>query len=85
LYEAHKDALAPMVEEALVEFEAIKKRLKSIREQVFEMKGAAQDTLLARLEQMEDRIYFGNEAPALEALDAELQFDREEAALPASE
>ncbi|MCC7522551.1 hypothetical protein IT407_02000 [Candidatus Uhrbacteria bacterium] len=85
LFETHKDALAPMIEEALVEFEAIKKRLKKIREQVFEMKGAAQDTLLARLEDMEDRVYFGGEAPALEALDAELQFDREEAALPSSD
>lgn len=82
LFESHKEALEPMIAEAQAEFDAIKKRLKKIREQAFEMKGAAQDTLIARLDTLEDNIYFGGEAPKLEVLDTELNFDREEAALP---
>ncbi len=82
LFETHKEALEPMIEEAQTELDAIKKRLKKIRDQALEMKGAAQDTLLSRLNAIEDDVFFGDEAPSLEKLDTELHFDREEAANP---
>lgn len=84
LFERHKEALEPMIEEARVELEAIKKRLHKIREQAHKTHGDQQDTLLHRLQVIEDNVFFGLQAPALEALDAELHFDSEEVSNPSA-
>ena len=85
LWEEHGDQLKPMIQEAYIELEAIKKRLKSLRDQAMSMKSAQQDSLLRKIESFEDRIYFGGEAIPLEVLEMELKFDIEDAVLPPSD
>lgn len=72
LYEDHKEALEPMITEATVELEAMKKRLKKLRDRAIGVKGTQQEGLFDKLNDFEDRIYFGGEAFALETLDAEV-------------
>ncbi|MCC6563872.1 hypothetical protein IT087_03185 [Candidatus Uhrbacteria bacterium] len=74
LYEDHQEALEPLVTEASVELEAIKKRLKKIRERELEAGGSQQERLNEKLTDLEDMIYFGGEVIPLEVLDAEVQF-----------
>lgn len=78
LWESHGEALQPMIEELSIELEAIKKRLKKLREQAMKSDEATRDRLLDVLNRFEDRLYFGGEAIPLESLDAELVFDAEE-------
>jgi len=80
LWESHREALTPMIEENVVEIEAIKKRLKRLRTQADAASSAAtRDRLLDTLSRFEDRLYFGGEAMAIESLDAEVSFDAEDA------
>ncbi|HVM90917.1 MAG TPA: hypothetical protein VMU11_03410 [Verrucomicrobiae bacterium] len=81
LYEDHQDALEPLIEEAASELEAMKKRLKKIREQADAVSGTQQIAYFDKLADLEDRIYFGGEAIPLEILDAEVQFDAGERVL----
>ncbi len=79
LYETHREALEPIIEENSVELEAIKKRLKKLRDQASETEDAAtRERVLDTRARREDRLYFGGEAMMLEALDAELHFDGED-------
>ncbi len=78
LWNEHKEHLATMLADASTELEAMKKRLKLMREQTLATQGAEQSNLLERLATYDDRIYFGGEAIPLELLDAELTFDAEE-------
>ncbi len=75
LYEDHKEALEPMIEEAAKELEAMKKRLKRLRERAVESTDTLQEASFDRLSEYEDRIYFGGEAIPLEILDADIQFE----------
>lgn len=81
LYEDHQEALEPLVEEAQSELEAMKKRLKHIREQADAVSGTQQIAYFEKLADLEDKIYFGGEAVPLEVLDAEVQFDAGERVL----
>lgn len=81
LYEEHKENLGTFLEEAQVELEAIKKRLKKIRAQASATSGTQQIAYFDKLADFEDRIYFGGEAIPLEILDAEIQFDAGETVL----
>jgi hypothetical protein len=81
LYEDHADALEPLIEEATTELEAMKKRLKKIREQADAVSGTQQIAYFDKLANLEDKIYFGGEAIPLEILDAEVQFDATERVL----
>lgn len=84
LWTEHRDNLTPMIQEERIELEAIKKRLKSLKDQAMHMKGSEQDLLLRKIESFEDRIYFGGEIIPLEVLETELKFDVEDVALPPS-
>jgi hypothetical protein len=63
------------------ELEAMKKRLKHIREQADAVSGTQQIAYFEKLADLEDKIYFGGEAVPLEVLDAEVQFDAGERVL----
>jgi hypothetical protein len=78
IWETHHEALEPMIEETAVELEAIKKRLKRLREQATKSDAATRDRLLDTLERFEDKLYYGGEVIPLEALDAEIRFDAED-------
>ena len=78
IWESHSDALEPMIEETAIELEAIKKRLKRLREQAAKSDAATRDRLLDTLERFEDQLYFGGEVIALESLDAEIKYDAED-------
>lgn len=75
LYEDHREALEPMIEDAVTELEAVKKRMKKLRERAVEATGTLQEANFDKLNDLEDRIYFGGEAVPLEILDAEVQFE----------
>lgn len=81
LYEDHQEALEPLVTEAQTELEAMKKRLKKLHDRALEVSGSAQEGMLDKLQDLEDRIYFGAEAFPLEVLDAEVQFGSGETVL----
>jgi len=81
LYEDHAEALEPLIEEAQTELEAMKKRLKKVREQADAVGGTQQIAYFDKLAALEDRIYFGGEAIPLETLDAEIQYDASEQVL----
>ncbi|KAA0205846.1 hypothetical protein EDM68_04195 [Candidatus Uhrbacteria bacterium] len=75
LYEDHKEALEPMIDDAAKELEAMKKRLKRLRERAVESTNTLQEASFDKLFELEDRIYFGGEAVPLEVLDADVQFE----------
>ncbi len=75
LYEDHQEALEPMIDEAAKELEAIKKRLKRLRERAVESTGTSQDAGFEKLNELENRIFFAGEAVPLEVLDAEVEFE----------
>jgi hypothetical protein len=75
LYEDHREALEPMIDEAAKELEAMKKRLKRLRDRAVEVTGTMQDSAFEKLKELEDRIFFGGEAIPLEVLDAEVEFE----------
>lgn len=81
LFEDHKEALEPLITEASVELEAMKKRLKQLRDRAMEMHGTQQGALLDKLNDFESRIYFDGEAFPLETLDAEVQLSAGETVL----
>lgn len=81
LYDDHAESLEPMIDEAQIELEAMKKRLKKIRERADATTGTQQIAYFDKLADLEDRIYFGGEALPLEILDAEIQFDASETVL----
>jgi hypothetical protein len=85
IWHEHQKALQPMVKEAEVEVEAIKKRLKRLREIAVKVKEPRSSELLGKAEQLEDRFYFGAEVMPLEALDAEIRYDAEEEAIPSTD
>ncbi len=78
LWETHREAMDLMIEEMLVELQAIKKRLKRLREQATKSDALTRDRLLDTLERFEDRLYFGGDLLPLELLDAEITLDAEE-------
>jgi hypothetical protein len=78
IWESHREALEPMIEEMVVELEAIKKRLKRLREQAAKSDAVTRDRLLDTLARFEDRLYFGGETIPLESLDAEIKYDAED-------
>lgn len=81
LYEDHQESLEPLVAEAEAELEAMKKRLKKLHDRAIESSGSAQEGMFDKLNDLEDRIYFGGEAFPLEVLDAEVQFGSGETVL----
>lgn len=81
LWEEHKDALAPFLDEAATELSALRKRLKLLREQAMHVRGQ-EDLIRSKVDALEDRIYFGGEAVPLEILDAEIAFDRSDNEVP---
>lgn len=85
LWEEHGESLEPMIEEAQIELEAMKKRLRRLRNQADAAASADRTRFIEKLLSLEDRIYFDGEAVPLEVLDAELQFDASDAALPPSD
>ena len=85
LWDEHKDNLEVLIQEGLTELEAIRKRLKQLRKQAESMGGSQQDLLLKKLNAFENRLYFAGEIIPLDVLEAELQFDAEEAAIPTEE
>ncbi len=64
-----------MIDEAAKELEAIKKRLKRLRERAVESTGTSQDAGFEKLNELENRIFFAGEAVPLEVLDAEVEFE----------
>jgi hypothetical protein len=74
LYEDHKEALEPMIEDADRHIQAVNKRMKTLRDQAVVTSGVQQDTLFEKLNEWEDRIYFGCEMIEIELLDADLAF-----------
>ncbi|GEM_PF-1389157 len=82
IWESHHEALGPMIDETRVELEAIKKRLKRLREQATKSDEATRNRLLDTLERFEDKLYFGGELLPLESLDAEILFDAEDSEGP---
>ena len=71
LYEDHAESLEPIIDEVQIELEAMKKRLKRLRDlEMFD-----------KLAVLEDRIYFQGEAIPLEVLDAEVQYNAGETIL----
>jgi hypothetical protein len=81
LYEDHAESLGPIIEEAQSELEAMKKRLKKVREQADAVSGTQQIAYFDKLADLEDKIYFAGEAVPLEILDAEMQYDASEQVL----
>jgi hypothetical protein len=81
LYEDHAESLEPLIDEAQSELEAMKKRLKKVREQADAVTGTQQIAYFDKLADLEDRIYFSGEAIPLEILDAEMQYDASEQVL----
>jgi chromosome segregation ATPase len=84
IWEEEQETLKPLLKEAMGELEALQKRLKILREQAMRV-AKQQEALLARLEGLEDRIYFAGESPSLEKLDAEMQYALEESIIPSEE
>jgi len=78
LWETHHEVLQPMIEENVIELEAIKKRLKRLREQAMKSDETTRNRLLDTLERFEDRLYFGGDIIPLEVLDAEVTYDAED-------
>ncbi|MCE9585776.1 hypothetical protein K8R04_00450 [Candidatus Uhrbacteria bacterium] len=78
IWESHHEALGPMIEETQVELEAIKKRLKRLREQAAKSDAATRNRLLDTLDRFEDKLYYGGELIPLESLDEEIRLDAEE-------
>lgn len=78
LWDTHREALQPMIEENVIELEAIKKRFKRLREQAMKSDEATRNRLLDTLERFEDRLYFGGDVILLEVLDAEIVYDAED-------
>lgn len=85
IWQEHEKALATIVQETEVECEAIKKRLKAMRDLAVQSKPARSAELMRKLEQLEDKFYFGAEMVPLEMLDNEIRFDSEEQAIPSAD
>ena len=77
--------IKPFVQESVSELEAMRKRLKQLRDQAGKTEGGTQEALLAKLELFEDRIYFSGETIPLETLDEEIQMEAGELEVPANE
>jgi len=75
IWKEHQDKLEPMVQEAWPELEALRKRLKTLREEAMAAPPIIQDALLSKLDHFEDKIYFGGEHVPLEILDQEITYD----------
>ncbi len=85
IWRDHEKKLLPMMEETEVECEAIKKRLKAMRDLAMKSKPARSTELMTKIEQLEDKFYFGAEMVPLEQLDNEIRFDSEEQAIPSTD
>lgn len=81
LFQEHRKNLAPMVKEAQVELEAMKKRLKQLRDVAGKLP-KEQTLILSKLDHYEDRIYFDGELVPLELLDKEVGYFKEDEAIP---
>ncbi len=81
LYEEQQEHLGGFIEESVSELEAMKKRLKRLKQQAIDASGAQQDSYFSKYNDLEARIYYAGEAIPLEILDAEVQFDAGETVL----
>jgi predicted HTH domain antitoxin len=81
LFQEHRKNLAPMVKEAQVELEAMKKWLKQLRDVAGKIP-KEQSLILSKLEHYEDRIYFDGEKVPLDILDKEVGYFKEDEAIP---
>lgn len=81
LFQEHRKNLASVIKEAQVELEAMKKRLKQLRDIAGKIP-KEQSLILSKLEHYEDRIYFGGENIPLDVLDKEVGYFKEDEAIP---
>lgn len=84
LWQDEQETLKPLVKEATMELEGLQKRLKALRDQALRS-AKQQDSLLAQLESLEDRIYFAGQSIPLDKLDLELQSILEDGIIPPEE
>jgi len=81
LWASSAKKLAKAVDGKEAELEAMRKRLKRLRDYA-NKPSRIQEQLRAKLDALEDRIYFGNESIPVETMDAELRFDIEDLEIP---
>jgi hypothetical protein len=81
LWEKLQKPLAKSVAAKEAEFEAMRQRLKRLREYA-NVPSRIQDQLRAKVDTLEDRVYFGGESIPIESLDAELRFDAADIEIP---
>lgn len=81
LWREHQNLLAPFIHQAQTELHEIEQRFARMKEEATKSR-TQQDLLLSKLATFKDRVYVDGEVLPTEMLDAELQFEREERALP---
>lgn len=84
LWKEFRDKLTAETQKAKHELTEMRRRLKSMAEEAMRV-SRLQDELLSKVGHYEDRIFYGGEVISLEILDKEVQFEREERAIPSED